>query len=119
MIPKCKQVEKKLEYLAEEQVVGKWIDGKPIYRKTFKFQLNGTYTENNKKYTWCTTNIQIDAIVKVSGYISLTNGSKYFIGNNVSDFSVSIDASSNIFIGLRSDLQSGQWCYIVLEYTKQ
>ena len=34
MIPKRRQIEKKLDYSMEEQVVGKWLDGKNLYRKT-------------------------------------------------------------------------------------
>ena len=40
MIPNCKQTENRLNklennnvYSEEEQIIGKWIDGKPIYRK--------------------------------------------------------------------------------------
>lgn len=101
MIPNCKQA----KYSTKEQKIGTWIDGKKIYRKTFKFQLNGTYAENNKKYTWYTTGIKIEDIINIYGYTSLRNGSKYPIGNNVSDFSISIDSTSNIVVGLRSDLQ--------------
>lgn len=101
MIPNCKQA----KYSTKEQKIGTWIDGKKIYRKTFKFQLNGTYAENNKKYTWYTTGIKIEDIINIYGYTSLRDGSKYPIGNNVSDFSISIDSTSNIVVGLRSDLQ--------------
>ena len=101
MIPNCKQA----KYSTKEQKIGTWIDGKKIYRKTFKFQLNGTYAENNKKYTWHTTGIKIEDIINIYGYTSLRDGSKYPIGNNVSDFSISIDSTSNIVVGLRSDLQ--------------
>lgn len=34
MIPKRRQIEKKLDYSMEEQVVGKWLDEKNLYRKT-------------------------------------------------------------------------------------
>lgn len=34
MIPKCK--EEKNIYSTDEQVVGKWIDGKPLYRKVIE-----------------------------------------------------------------------------------
>ena len=34
MIPKRRKIEKKLDYSMEEQVVGKWLDGKNLYRKT-------------------------------------------------------------------------------------
>lgn len=101
MIPNCKQA----KYQTKEQKIGTWINGKKIYRKTFKFQLNGTYAENNKKYTWYTTGIKIEDIINIYGYTSLRDGSKYPIGNNVSDFSISIDSTSNIVVGLRSDLQ--------------
>lgn len=36
MIPKCRQIEKKFDYLTKEQVVGKWIDGKKLYRMVIK-----------------------------------------------------------------------------------
>lgn len=34
-------------YSTEEQVVGTWIDGKPIYRKCFIHQFNGTYDDTS------------------------------------------------------------------------
>lgn len=34
-------------YSTEEQVIGAWVDGKPIYRKCYIHQFNGTYDDTN------------------------------------------------------------------------
>ena len=33
---------RRMKYSTEEQVIGEWIDGKPLYQKTFVVQLSGT-----------------------------------------------------------------------------
>lgn len=37
MVNAINEVNNKFNYSTEEQVIGKWIDGKPLYRKTITF----------------------------------------------------------------------------------
>lgn len=53
---------KSIDYSTEEQVIGKWIDGKPLYRKVFPFDT--TVTINGNSYTEVSINISyIDKII--------------------------------------------------------
>lgn len=52
-------------YSTTEQVVGTWIDGKPIYKKTYTFTFPATQTTGE----WSTdvTNLNMDKMIKVEG----------------------------------------------------
>lgn len=59
MIPNCKQLQNKVTelekenvYSTEEQVVGKWIDGKPLYRKVLNNISVEGKTATAPKYTY-------------------------------------------------------------------
>ena len=73
MIPKCRQIEKKLDYSMEEQVVGKWTDGKALYRKCLKLTTPSASNTNTNIYT-ITENI--DTLVNISGTV-YNRGSSY------------------------------------------
>lgn len=48
-------------YSTTEQVVGTWIDGKPIYRKSYSFEINDNYISKVLE------TVAIDNIIKVYG----------------------------------------------------
>ena len=57
------------QYSTEEQVVGKWIDGSPVYEKTFV--INNPSTDNNT----ITHNISnLDMLISVSGFAKRADG---------------------------------------------
>lgn len=63
--------DKAVHYSTEEEVIGTWIDGKTLYRRTItglSIQLNGT--------TWVNYNpsISIDKLINVHAYYEPTNG---------------------------------------------
>lgn len=49
------------EYSTTETVVGTWIDGKPIYRKSYSFEINDTFISKTLE------TVAIDNIIKVYG----------------------------------------------------
>ena len=55
------------EYSTEEKVVGKWIDGKPVYEKTWEFGSN-IIVESNVWTDTPISNSTIKAIIGVKGY---------------------------------------------------
>ena len=62
-------------YSLEEQVIGKWIDGKNIYRKTIKIDVN-----NNTNYTFDAKSIlstNIGSIINTYGYSVVDGGETY------------------------------------------
>lgn len=67
----CNQVNKLTSYSYEEQVIGKWVNGKPLYRKTIN--IGGLPNKSQK-----TTNHNIEnisTVVRVYGYA--TNYTNY------------------------------------------
>ena len=65
------------KYSTEEQVVGEWIDGKPIFEKTFSITLPNCVTAGSP--VWDTDSISLDFTIDV-----LISRNGYFkVGNNV------------------------------------
>ena len=52
-------------YSTNETVVGKWIDGKPIYRKVVKLP---NQTSNNQKITKDLSDLNIDSVLRCNGF---------------------------------------------------
>ena len=69
------ETNKNENYSLEEQVIGKWIDGKNIYRKTIKIEVN-----NNTNYTFDAKSIlstNIGTIINSYGYSVVDGGLTY------------------------------------------
>ena len=69
------ETNKNENYSLEEQVIGKWIDGKNIYRKTIKIDVN-----NNTNYTFDAKSIlstNIGSIINTYGYSVVDGGGTY------------------------------------------
>ena len=121
-------------YSTNEQVVGKWINGKPIYRKCFK---NVAFSNLNVESSRCIMSTKIDIdnidkIISIHGETHTAIGTDYdftsiFPGINIAyDRSIQfcsyvINANSNYMIciaGNNGFIQGN--CYIdyIVEYTK-
>ena len=53
--------DRSLNYSTTEQVVGTWIDGKPVYQKTF--HIEPTFTEQSRAYTIQTELSNVEKVV--------------------------------------------------------
>ena len=62
-----------LVYSTREKIVGTWIDGKPIYRKVFKFNLGETTKNLATELDICHIE-DILAIIDVKGYVNWQYG---------------------------------------------
>ena len=114
-------------YSTTETKIGKWIDGKPIYRKVIKVTSIDS-SSNNYDVTISISNL--NEIVNIGGTIKMTGTNTYkpvttiFTDNSnaiSSIFSFSVYAITNSYISL----SYGNWwktifdkAYIILEYTK-
>ena len=103
----------------EVKTGGKWIDGKPIYRKVVDFGALPNATIKEVSFD----NINVDTFVKIEGVAMSANGTAVTIPyadvfNNtqsISTFANSTSVSINVGSVNRSDYNK---CYITLEYTK-
>lgn len=109
-------------YSSEEQAIGTWVDGKPLYRKVFyvaspTVETNGTYAY----VTYDTAELNIDfgyienAYLKDTNYtftLPYTNSSGQMVKAYYNRTNEKIEIASN------ASTYSKQYCYIVLCYTK-
>lgn len=54
-------------YTTEEQVIGRWIDGKPLYRRVFTGTISNSASARATAILW--TNSPIEKLVNVGGWI--------------------------------------------------
>lgn len=108
-------------YSETEQVVGTWIDGKPIYRKVV--QKNTTINAGNNRVTHGISNLE--TLVNVYGTIYFTNSSEQTpltsSSPNAMNWSCAVSgvSSTEFNISAGSSLSNaGATVTITLEYTK-
>ena len=114
-----------MHYSTEEQVVGTWIDGKPVYQKTIAISDNVISTGNNE----IAHNISdLDTIIYAFGEYTRANGDLGFcvsipVNTNAFTYAVSLRGytSSKILLEIGSAYNgTGRIteCHITLQYTK-
>lgn len=105
-------------YSTTETIIGKWIDGKPIYRKVIDC---GNLPNNTIKYV--THNISnINYVTKI--YLAVSTGTSFY-NTNMQGISgmysegvvIARVVSDNIQIGTTYNY-SGHTAYAIIEYTK-
>jgi len=108
-------------YSTEEQVIGTWIDGKPIYRSVFE-----TTTPSNidtpTDILDC-SNLNIDHLIKLDGFIKINVGTginqvplNWSHENNPIRTHINLNNTVRMRVGTQN--QCNMICHIVLEYTK-
>ena len=102
----CNYINNINKYSTEEQVIGKWIDGKPLYRKIISHTITGSSQEQEPH------NISnIDRVISIKN--SLINQYEYFMANEPT-ISANMDAFN---INITSEWATG-FTYFIIEYTK-
>lgn len=110
------------EYSTEEKIVGKWIDGKPIYEKVIYVNITDRDWHNIQM------NVSIDNIIKLKGILYQGNGHPYFIElqgntypNNENRAMLLYKKDENYItyavLYTQTDLSS-TYLYIIIQYTK-
>lgn len=112
-------------YSLDEQQIGTWIDGRPLYQKTIKVEIP-TYdgTENWKAYYFPINVENIDWINLYSGTLQKKNTGTVFslLINSLSgeSYSISTDIENNnvaVYVG-KNLYQNTYAGYITIQYTK-
>nr|DAJ70498.1 MAG TPA: hypothetical protein [Caudoviricetes sp.] len=103
-------------YSTEEQVIGTWIDGKPLYRKTIISNFEVPFVTQVTSYDIRHNISNIDKVV----YAEMTDGLKHIPNLSMSGGTTTIDYVSSTMIEIRyiNDSWSQRNWYITLEYTK-
>ena len=110
------------DYSTTEQRVGKWIDGKPLYRKVIEL----TTTQNNDTKTYNLSSLNVDKVHQIYGATHFSGYTRnlyntYAANGTVTEFTgVYIGGTTLTFKSYNSN--SGATFYgdveIVIEYTK-
>lgn len=108
-----------VEYSTEEKIIGYWIDGKPIYRKTINGNIEaGAITDKT------TTNIYVCSIQDAE-YITSLYGRVYdtvtptvWYANNITYFMRLYTSGNEIYIQCNRETFNGKEYAITIEYTK-
>ena len=104
------------EYSLDEQVVGHWVNGKPLYQKTI-------IIPNCSPNTWNTTahNISnVDDVVEETAMVRCTNGTIYCIGYRTTEVCGMIQATATTvgcYLGTHT-VYNGAVVTITIKYTK-
>lgn len=104
---------KTCNYSLEEQVIGTWIDGKPLYQKTFIITSPSVI---KKECIYSTDLTDIDTIWVTDGF--LKHSSYSFSINYGTDITTSVCADGSIYIYLTSQAYTNLETYITVRYTK-
>lgn len=102
-----------MNYSTEEQVIGKWIDGKPIYRKVVDFGALPNATSKSVAHN--ITNISY--ITNIKGTALQSNATNFILlpTNYINSINV---GNINVQISTNNDLSAFDKCYLTIEYTK-
>ena len=102
-------------YSTEEQVIGKWIDGKPLYRKT----INVGTLPNNTVLRVAHNIINYDRFVNIIGSAKSPTQSLTFpfVGGDPS-YNIAIQVTADYIVIITSSDRSAFNGYVTLEYTK-
>lgn len=104
---------RRFKYSTEEQIVGEWIDGKPLYQKT----INGTWAIASDASTAVTTISNLDQIIDYKGVGFATN---YPNELRLLDGWVGFCYAnkSNGIISVKNSNGAMTWTNITIQYTK-
>lgn len=100
-------------YSEEEQIIGSWINGKPIYEKTF---INCGPLPNNSNRT-IETGIEIDNLININGAIKKDNLFLQIPYPHIAPVIMHIK-DNNIYIATTADYSVYTIVYITIQYTK-
>ena len=113
-------LKKNVTYSTTEQVIGKWINNKPIYRKVFEIN---SQTLPNNKWLYIDHNLGVATYINFWGFVSSGTNTQPIprpVTDAVANWSIGSGDFTTNRVGIQfgtnySSVDSG---FIVLEYTK-
>ena len=88
------EVNNKFNYSTEEQVIGKWIDGKPLYRKI----AYGNVPQSDQYPTVATGITNLDKVVSISLCLAYGDNRQYFTSVKYNNYYLSKENDNKITI---------------------
>lgn len=104
-------------YTTDEQIIGTWIDGKPIYRKGFSV---GALTYSSSWQSFAHNISNFDGLVEVKGRVKNADGRWYNITQHRSDSSrgLCVGVDTTYIYYMNDWLETTTNAVIFIEYTK-
>ena len=105
-------------YSLEEQVIGTWIDGRPLYRKTIHFGTLPLNTSKNVEHGI----VDMDKAVTLSGIVSKTDGSALPLPHATPAgiaYCIQLAVTRQV-VGVQTGTNLADYndAYVIIEYTK-
>ena len=94
MVNSINEVNNKFDYSTEEQVIGKWIDGKPLYRKI----VSGAVPQSDYYPTVATGITNLDKVVSISLCLAYGDNRQYFSSVKYNNYYLSKENDNKITI---------------------
>lgn len=111
---KFKKLEEINNYSTEEIVIGKWINGKPLYRKVYEVSTPSALT-----FTKVITLDSTTKVTKCDIRVDATNGASFIVPYySASDDFISSYIYDGVYLKVSKSNYQSLPCYITLEYTK-
>lgn len=107
------EIDARHKYSTEEKVIGKWIDGKPIYRKVF-------YSPTNWSNGTIVGNIgNVDVVININS-TSCTNNGNWFTGYNVPTLenTAYVQPDGSVVVARAGTFVNNIKGLVIVEYTK-
>lgn len=111
-LPKIKSTH---NYSTEEQIVGTWIDGKPIYERVICGTMNGSPVDWTDFYD-C-SNFDIDKIIDIKGYFDYAKERQIYLNDRYSTYTFKYDNKMIQYYNtqLKTDIYE---VVAIIQYTK-
>lgn len=111
-LPKIKSIH---NYSTEEQIVGTWIDGKPIYERVICGTMNGSPADWTDFYD-C-SNFDIDKIIDIKGYFDYAKERQIYLNDRYSTYTFKYDNKMIQYYNtqLKTDIYE---VVAIIQYTK-
>ena len=111
-------------YSTEEQIIGTYINGEPLYRKVVVGTLDGSWSEGGITFSWIDLGIKVDKVPRLD--VSLTRNEEFtYTEASNKDMVVSLRngrggiTTTELQVGLTTSMFANQEIDIIIEYTKK
>ena len=94
MVDAINEVNNKFNYSTEEQVIGKWTNGKPLYRKI----VSGNVPQSDNYPTVATGITNLDKVVSISVVLAYGDNRQYFTSVRYNNYYLSKENDNKITI---------------------
>lgn len=101
-------------YSTDEKVIGRWVDNKPLYKKTYFYQ--GTLATNSEIVIADVSGLNIERFVR--GYGTSKEPNWGSIALPELEYRISVRENNKLYVSVGSSSMQNAYTYISIEYTK-